>query len=368
MKSYCINKYLLLILSVSASFCCCTRDDNFNGKLYERPLVPERNVHAHDSTQIDGAYSTNFAAFDTIVVFFNEVRTGNAFTIFNNKTSKEIGSFCPIGHGHEEFVALSPDLQIYVEKGDHKTILFAPNENKMLIWNISASIRNNKTVYENVVDYSWKNETPVAYGKQVWIGNDSILVCQPSVHIHLTDEITKASYQIRTYSTNHLLSEVNVFKESINSKETQILPEDFFDAAFSLKPDKSKFVEAMNWLPQINIVNLESMQISGHILEGTQNYSIFNTNMSNAMFCYRQVKASDEGIYALWSGQPWQNASDDIGYNYIHVFNWDGKFISNVKLDEPIAKIYLDCTNNILYGWFAERQILYTYNLSDFVE
>ena len=290
-----------------------------------------------------------------------------SFDAYCLSAGQDVGHFLPRGHGHNEYISLSPIQQIYSEGGEYKTVLFAPNESKILIWNISKSLKNDSTIYDYVGNYSWKDKYSVSYSKQVMIDNESVLLYSPSIRTLPDEELTDPMYQIRTLRTNEPVKEIRIFAHAINNYKSKVLPECYLDASFSLKPDRKKFVEAMNWLPQINIVDISSGKVNGRRLKEVQDESVFSTDMKDAMFCYKHVVSDDNHIYALWAGSPRSELRPDIGYHTVHVFDWEGKLIKKYKLKEPINELTLDMQNGILYGWNTEKQILYRYNtmLSD---
>ena len=204
----------------------------------------------------------------------------------------------------------------------------------------------------------------ISNSKQVQLGNDSILVFTPSVQ--LINEVlpTDPKYQIRTLKTNELIKELRVYNHAIiNTNDTKVLPDAFLDASFSLKPDKTKFVEAMNWLPQINIIDLKSGKINGFRLKDYQNEDIYTTSMENAAFCYKCVVSNDKFIYALWAGQKKRDLHPDIGYHFIHVFDWQGNYVHKFKLKDAINDLSINASDGRLYGWNIEKQVLYKYKV-----
>ena len=184
----------------------CTSNHIFRGNLEINNDEAEEMLLKSSSKYIDSIYSPILSIVDSIALFYG---TNNeaAYEAVKLSTGEKVASFCPIGHGQGEYIAISPIRQIYQENGEYKTIMFAPNESKILIWNISESLHSGRTVYEYCGDYSWKDKFPVSYSKQAIIGNDSILFYTPSVHISSRDQLTNPTYQIRTLKSNEQIKE-----------------------------------------------------------------------------------------------------------------------------------------------------------------
>ncbi len=353
----------LIVLLSSIMELSCTSEKNFQGELeYFEDHADETELQSHP-IRLSNTFTPLVNIVDSKALCFNVTRGDFAFEIVDIRKGQILGDFCPIGHGHNEFLSLLPIQQIYQVGDEWKTMLFAPNESRMVTWNITESIKKQQTVYEHVVPYSWKDKSPVSYSKQVVISDDTLLLYTPSVSTFPNDMVTDPIYQTRTLGTNEPIREIRVFAHCIDGKDSKVLPENLLDASFSLKPDRKKFVEAMNWLPQINIVDISSGRVSGFRMKNTQDEDVFETDMDCALFCYKRVVSDDRYIYALWSGCARNELSADIAFDMVHVFDWNGKLVRKLKLDCPVSDLVMDFHDGSLYGWNMEEQILYKYDM-----
>ncbi len=368
MNTKLLNLFLLTVVSIvhssiiSLFLSACTSDNNFQGNLETINDEVEEILLTSSSKYIDSIYSPILSIVDSIVLFYVTNRE-NAYEIVELSTGNKVGAFCPIGHGAGEYIALSPIRQIYQEENDYKAIMFAPNESKILIWNISKSLRSGRTTYEYIGDYSWKNKYSVSYSKQVVVGKDSILFYTPSVHISSPDQLTNPLYQVRTLKSNEQIKEFQIFRHTIDNKASNVLPENFLDASFSLKPNRRLFVEAMNWLPQINIVDIKTGEINGYRISDIQNEDVFSTNMEDALFCYKSVVSDEQFIYALWAGEKKKDLRPDVGYKAIHIYDWEGNLLLKCQLEYGINELSIDVRDGALYGWNIDQQQIYKFAL-----
>lgn len=316
-------------------------------------------------SNIDSVHSEYFAVVDSMVIFYGCNAKDFSYQVFSMNTGKKIGDFCPIGHGNDEFVAVSPITQIFKEENEHKTILFAPNESKFVKWNITRSIALRTTCYEDVVTHSWRQESPVAYSKVYYIGYDTILTYFPSVHISEGDKITQQKYTVRTYSENKRIADISTFSAVDNREGTKILPENFLSLSSCIKPDGSKFVEALAFLPQINIVDIKSNSVDGFLMEGYDDYAVFETDLSNARIYYADIQATDNHIFALWYGHSAFGNNYPYECNVIHVYDWNGDMNGVIKLEHGVNRIFIDTHSQNLFCSNADKKEIFCYDISN---
>ena len=354
----------LLMLLGSILDLSCTSESIFQGELdYFEDHAEETELQSHP-IRLSNTFTPLVNIVDSKALCFNVTRGDFAFEIVDIRKGQILGDFCPIGHGHNEFLSLLPIQQIYQVGDEWKTMLFAPNESRMVTWNITESIKKQQTVYEHVVPYSWKDKSPVSYSKQVVISDDTLLLYRPSVSTSANDTVTAPVYQIRKLSANSMIRELRFFTRFLCDGDSKVLPENLLDASFSLKPDRKKFVEAMNWLPQINIVDISSGHVSGFRMKNTQDEDVFETDMDCALFCYKRVVSDDRYIYALWAGCARNKLSAEVAFDMVHVFDWNGKLVRKLKLDCPVSDLVMDFHDGSMYGWNTEGQMLYKYDMS----
>ena len=284
-------------------------------------------------------------------------------SVFNIITGHKEGRFFPRGRGHDEFVTVSPIIQFFDEDNQLKTLVYAPSEMKMMIWNISESLKQQKTINESIKTSKWNDEHGVPYSRNAYLGFDSILVYRPSIHISENDKITNPLWQIRKYSTNEVIKEIAIFQATDNPN-SKVLPENYYSTFSCVSPDKTRIAEAMCWLPQINIVNLKKGKINGYLLKGSDDYSIFSSDMMHAITYYNGIQANDNYIYALWYGKVFSE-EEYKGMDEIHVFNWEGRMLRRIKLSNIVHSIYLDVKTNSLYGYNTDEECIYKFKLRD---
>ena len=99
-------------------------------------------------------------------------------------------------------------------------------------------------------------------------------------------------------------------------------------------------------------------------MKDKQDEDIFSTNMEKALFCYNRVVSDNDYIYALWVGTPRSEMRSGIGYNTIHIFDWEGRFIKKIRIEYPVNELTINIQNEELYGWNIEKQRLFKFDLN----
>lgn len=359
------KKSIRYALSLVCAVCVgCMDSGRFHGRMNEIEESDTVIEVTPSIVGIDSIHSRTFVVKDTLAIFYQTLDRSHSFHVFNVNNGREIGKFCPVGHGNGEFVALSPISNLTKQGKCLSTLLFAPNESKMVVWNITESIKRGTTVFDKTMKYSWQKDSPAGMSWVYAIGKDSIFVKRPSVHISNTDEILPYIYQVRVLSSNKLLNEIQLFDVPENV-ESAIMPEFLYSSANSLKPDNSKFVEAMMYEPQINIVDIHTGKACGYRLQSVQANASVEKAMENVRSFYLRVQTTNDYIIALYNGREVQ--STGVGYDMLHVYNWKGEMLNRVKLKYPVHEICIDEANLCLYALNESEQNLYRYQLSELV-
>jgi len=89
--------------------------------------------------------------------------------------------------------------------------------------------------------------------------------------------------------------------------------------------------------------------------------------MPNKYEYYVDLVATEEKLFALYANQTRKTWALENKPAEIHVFDWMGKPLYKVTLDEKILKIAIDKQKNSLYGMTAEEKI-YQYDIKKLVQ
>ncbi|MDR2423648.1 MAG: hypothetical protein LBD59_02850, partial [Prevotellaceae bacterium] len=308
------------------------------------------------------------AVYDSLLFFHISKLPDHFYIVFNLKTGKELGYFCPKGHGPNELRNLSPIYRLYMDSGDLKTFLAAPDNFKLVEWNISKSIETGKTVWD-FIPYDWRKDHEMEFPHSfIFKLNDREFVGNiKSLCLNLDENCTKAtllSLEKRTIHTNTRLMEYTIYKKMLNRSDSYR----FFDAHTCTKSDGSKIVQFMTHLWQINVVNLETGEIAGYRKRHTPDYAY----LSNFPDVYEKLPyyfisgAVVNDHYIFIKNKNGTTLEDENGNCIVYVFDWNCNLIKKLKLGDDMnsTSIFLDKVNNLLYTYHWENEKIFCYDLN----
>lgn len=227
-------------------------------------------------------------------------------------------------------------------------MLFAPNESELLIWNITQSIKQGKTVLDKIIPYTWKMENEGACYNPLFVLNKNIVLAKVGVIPIGNDDATLPIYQKRTVNTNKCLKKNSIYKQSIKNNESRIMPENFFYSNDAFKPDKTKIVQVMLHLPQLNIIDVQTGNIVGCRLEDNVDFSVFEGKKEIKNY-YARLHVDDDYIYVLYRGIVLGGKDQIPKSNTIYVFDWEGELVQKIALDHAVNEMWVDMIRNKLY-------------------
>ena len=113
----------LLMLLGSILDLSCTSESIFQGELdYFEDHAEETELQSHP-IRLGNTFTPLVNIVDSKALCFNVTRGDFAFEIVDIRKGQILGDFCPIGHGHNEFLSLLPIQQVYQVGDEWKTML-----------------------------------------------------------------------------------------------------------------------------------------------------------------------------------------------------------------------------------------------------
>ncbi len=361
----------MVLLSISIVSCNKNNDNVYlNGKIKQvEDKVKSESEVILTLLSLNGNNYGHIAVYDSLMFFMNPKLPNHFFNVFNVDTGEEMGTYLNKGQGPDEFIGLSPISQFYIDEYELKTLLFAPNEEKLLVWNISQTVKQRKTMIDTVVPYSWNKETNGANYKHIYrLDKDNIFASVQS-HMNIGDKLASLPYyQKRTFYSNQLIDSYSVYRKAIRNDDAEIIPEAFFASNESLKPDRSKIVQVMLHLHQLNITNIITGETVGYRMKGSPGFTIFKRKNKTLKKYYIRTQTDNSYIYATYWGKDQWDRYDTPFINTIHVFDWQGNLIHRVTTDKPIGEITLDTVRNRLYAISIATDDVYYIELNGIVD
>ena len=344
--------------------CCQSKDSYyFNGviRYIDASQKIVRNVTCK-SVSLDGIYTGMIAAYDSLFICWHPGFSSHFFNVFNIDTGEQLGSFCEKGRGPKEAISVNCIYQLFKKGNDIISLLYASNEGKLFFWNISQSIEREKTVYDTVVPY---HNNSIQF--HFYQSEDTLLAFKASDFLDIATATTPF-YEKRTIYSNELIKEYPIYKmRSVQNMNTEWS----FYTWDVIKPDGSKVAQAMQGLPQINILDINTGNIVGFRMRNGPNFSLIETGTGSMNAYYHCLQADDNYIYASYWGKGairGRIGDDAPLINTIHVFDWNGKLLHELIADRPFYRsMWLDQIRNRLYSMDIDTDELYYLDLAELV-
>ena len=170
-------------------------------------------------------------------------------------------------------------------------------------------------------------------------------------------------FQKRTIYTDELLQEYPIYKtEKIQAEKVPLLAT--WDV---IKPDGSKVVQVMKYLPQINILDVHTGNIICYRMKNHTAFSLLKSDFlpENKEIYYDSVHADDNYIYASYWGKYLGDSYTSHASNFIHVFDWHGKQLYELITDRVFTYIWLDPVRNRLYTTDLETDEVFYLDMTE---
>ena len=352
-----MNKILLniFILLFVVFFYSCNISDHkniYSGNTKYITSFPDTIELVGEKIELDNIGAKSIDCVDTFLVFATS-QLETFYTVYSTQTYKHLGNFIQKGRGKNEMVNIA--YPIFSKEGNGEALLFLNDilKKEVKCLNITQSVNKNHTIFDEK-NISIKN---YLNSKYIYPINDSIYFC------HIFDiEEKNDLYASYNKNTEHLKILKDVYTTSLENIGNVFLLNSY--ACFN--PAQQKYATAMQFFNQINIYPYNSSAEAFSLIIGneiTEIKKVEKTNMPEKKEYYEDMICTDEFLFAIYADctrKEWatsENLSVDL-----HVFDWNGTPQCLIKLNEQIAKIAIDKSNNILYGMTLNEEV-YKYDL-----
>ena len=362
-----MKKIIIIATVIMGLFVCCRNYDTyyFNGEIqhFDDSHKIVKNVISK-SVSLDGIPTGMIAVYDSLLICWSPDYQDCFFSISNLDTGSEIGFFCEKGQGPEEAMSVNCIFQLFKKENDICTYLWAYNENRLFLWNISQSIEKGITVYDTIISYE-KNR----YFFLFYQPEDVLFVNRPVEFLN-REEISTPFYEKRSINTKEITQDYRVYKkESLRSSDIGNLESSLYTWDV-IKPDGSKIAQAMRHLPQINILDTHTGDIIGFRMKNSPDYSFLKKDkdlMSMTRY-YNSIHADNNYLYATyWGKEKWNDrlGSEVPHFNIIHIFDWNGKQLYELITDRSFFRVWVDSVRNRLYTIDMNNDEVYYIDLNE---
>lgn len=308
-----------------------------------------------------------FSVYDSLMVFWNIKFPNHFFCIYNVDTEKEIGFFCNKGRGHHEFSSVAPIFQLFKTDNDLKTTICDANNQKIFFWNISRSISKTTTVYDTIISYNNLSLSNNSVMDNLFYQSGDTFLSKIS-SLYFIEGDTPLPYYKKWHLSGSTMNDYHVYKKIERSDNSDYSLQDRVYSVDAIKPDGSKVVQALSLVPQINIIDTKTNKIVACRIANVSRVSLFNSKRDDGRVYYNSIQADDNYIYATyWGEKQWDASlgSKSPFIHIIHVFDWNGEMLYQMKTDRMFFRIALDPVRNRLYTANLDTDEMYYIDLNE---
>lgn len=357
-----------ILITICMVGCKWNDTDYFNGTIQIIKDIPNTiKLEGEKLSWVDdnGFCNGRFVVHDSLAIFFNPTLPSAFFAIGDLKSKRSFGPFCLKGRGPIESISLHPIYEVFEEVGQLKAVLFAPNEDRFMIWNISESLLQKTTIFDSIIPFKWRLEVSSPF-LNIYPLNSNEIIAYVLPKENGNNAASLPYYQALNMQNSELKKKLGTFIKPIHNLEMLDFQAQLFRSQDCIKPDNTKIAQSMSYLNQLNIVDISSGDVTGFRVEDTPNFSIFVNKMSHADKYYCDSCADDNYIYSLYAGNPiFPEDGKFKQARFLHVFNWEGQLVGKYDLGHEVDNINIDRQNNLLYAINVRTEEFYKYNLSD---
>ena len=361
-------KVITIALLLVTFITCNSTDDSFyfNGEIkqIQDKVKNEINVQLIP-VPLNGANYGYFTVYDSLIFFMNPKLPDHFFNVFNVDTGEEIGSYHNKGQGPSEYTALSPIYQFFKEEDETTALLFAPHQNKLINWNITKTFADPNKLQDSIITYTWQEQNNGAIYQSVYQLRKNILLMYVNHGNYSPGERYLPFYQTRTISSNKQIKDYLIYKEAIQNADEYSDPAYLFTNNDALKPDGTKIVQVMTYIPQVNFLDLATGEVVGYRMKGRHSFSAFENQDKTIKMYYGAAEADDNYIYATYLGGKAWKEKEIPTINTIHVFDWNGNLVQKIATDKNIHMLRLDRVRKRLYTMDRTTDEVFYFDLDD---
>lgn len=127
--------------------------------------------------------------------------------------------------------------------------------------------------------------------------------------------------------------------------------------------------EVMLFLPQINLFDTSLGTVRS--IASDKSYRNWKSMLDcmigpDTVQYYMAATCSSKYIFAAYKGMTLKDMMSNGSGTSIHIFDWEGKFIRSIQVEEDIREMTFDESNNQLYGIDKSSGNIVRYNLQDY--
>ena len=302
----------------------------------------------------------NIIICDTLIMVTTNNPEGQ-LQVFSSNTLEHLGSFCKKGRARNEMLqAMSVTKQAYYKNGNLILVVF-DFPSTLYEVDITASIRNGYTVI-----LSSQECTPINLGDVILLDNDFYHRLEYESNIYDGQEIKGVPSRYTIYKDGKK-KKLEFFKSlmDINNKNHREFP---YVGGLQKHPQRNLVVKKFTHMDYLLYMDFDNNKYFAIHQKGSLTFEGTSVDEEPWALHFTGSTSSNSYFMVLYRNGDYTNKTTLGDYHLpeVLVFDWDGNYITGLKMDHFIRCIEYDEKHKVLYALDYEDE-LYAYDLGTII-
>ena len=285
---------------------------------------------------LSGVMTADCIVRDSIIIATS--RTDHLFSI-SGIGGELIGEYCRRGRAGNELLSALPLTETYINGTDIYADIYSPMDTKLFVWNISKSLSENRDVYESIIRFESKEKATLQPWMSLYRTDANHIIVYNSMQSGYSDGLVGVpDYQVYDLESGTLQRQYGLFNAVKKETENQLLsPSTFLTNVDCIKPDRTRLVFGMYFMPVFCILDIKSGEARAYRLKGHDGIDLQKPHRH-----FVDIQANDDCIYALYSGEEMFKEDGTDVPDQLYVMDWNGHLLCRYSMDRRFSGLSLD--------------------------
>lgn len=364
------NAFLIFVIVIVSTvlYSCKKQEENsyFKGEVIAIDKFNKEITLKGTKVNLEDIYQGWPFICDSFLIFHSYKSSDYYYQAFDIKSGKHVASFCPKGEGPDDFLSCDESIQLIREDGDSKMWVRDYNKQNIRLINFTQSIALQKTVCDSIIPFEWSKYFEYPLLSVFFLDDGEILgINQCEDRYSTGNEYTPRDLYLFKGSFGNRIKEYHLYKRPVvcQDRRVELTHSQFYNSAYSMKPDKTQFAIAMKMLGQISIVDIKTGEQKNYRMKESITYPDIEKDVYKSRRYYNTMVVDNQFIFALYVNATMKDTPPPYTSQTIHAFTWNGEPAYKIHVDNSISDMALDVSNRILYVMDLNDN-LYSYDIS----
>lgn len=356
-----INYYLFV---VSFAIISCKENYYSPREIIANTNVPLLEIELEE-LNIESTGAEQVLAVDSLVVVMGSDNT--AMIQVYDYSGKQLARLSPSGRAKNEYLSVQYANQTRIVDGDRYIYLLDGMKNEYSMYNLSASIRLGHNANPKVLH---KREPFI---QSVFFREDGSYFSYKTMSYDDARDLYYYPPEFTLVKANGKKKKFDIIPDMLVFPGNEVFANQFFHYMVRMSDDGKKVVVVSSYEDRMTFINLESYDCFGvrckdfvDITKYTE--ASVETISKKCIEGVGDVVVSNDLIFVLYDNRTVYEVEvlESPKKSTIRVFNWDGDYLAELKLNIPLFDMSIDFDNQILLG-IDEDERIYKADLSTFL-